>query len=241
MRIPRLRRLTPTPIGKAPRQWQVDVAVGAALLTVGAGGVLTAVVAAGLAAKPAWCQPWFWGIVTPFGLLTSIGAYMLVAVYVELPLPEPRAAKEAKGQVEIGDVRSPTEEPGWAVIEIPLQIGWRDIDNASINVLVPDYVSVRAADRQGALRIFPNGEEDHTDERLPGETTGSNFWRQSRMHFSAFTAVPLIYRVDFEPLAEGRFPYEVRLYASALQGGIEISGHFTAELSENQANEQAGF
>jgi hypothetical protein len=158
---------------------------------------------------------------------------MLAAVYVELPLPEPRAAREARAQIKLGEINAPVEEPGFGVVEIPLHIGWRDIDNASINVLVPDFVEIHAADGEGNLLQFRHGSMLHTpDPRESHPGTGSNYWQQTRMHLSAFTNQSLTFRLSFRPPVE-KFSIDFLLYASALQGGIEVHGEFAPERDEN--------
>jgi hypothetical protein len=224
---PRLRGQGPT--SRPPRQWQIDVAVGAALLTVGAGGVLTLIVAAALASPAAWCQLWFWVAVIPFALLTGLGGYMLAAVYVELPLPEPRASREAKAQLTVGDINTPVEEPRYAVVEFPLQVGWRDIDNASINVVVPDFVEIRRSNSVGEpLALEGRGSMAHTSETLADSRTESNYWNEARMHFSAFTNQSLWFRLDFDA-SVGPFPVLFRLSASALQGAVEAQCKYVKE------------
>lgn len=130
-----------------PRQWAVDVAVGAAVLTVGAGGVLTLLVSAGLAMTPIWGKTWFLSAISFFGLLAAVGLYMLAAVYFPWPLPQTRAAREARAELQFGTIRTLLEGPDHAVVEVPLSIGRLDIDNASINVLVPGTLTSRCTSR----------------------------------------------------------------------------------------------
>jgi hypothetical protein len=63
----------------------------------------------------------------------------------------------------------------------------------------------------------------HSTESLDGGAHGLNYWRQSDIRFLAFTAISLYYRVEFGARKEP-FPFEFRLYASALQGGIHADG-----------------
>jgi hypothetical protein len=204
-----------------PRQWQVDVSVGGALFAVGAGGVLTLLVSGGLASNPVWGEPWWWGTLIPFGLVAAAGGYMLAAVYFPWRLPETRAAREAQAQIEITEPRVIATFRDNAIVEVPVNVGRLDIDNATMNVRVPDRVTIYASNDQGAPAIVPTGGMAHSSESMEAGAGGLNYWRQSRVQLSAFTYQAYYFRVDF-PIGSQPFPFEFRLTASALHGGVQI-------------------
>jgi hypothetical protein len=216
-----------------PRQWGVDVAVGSAVFAVGAGGILALVVAAGLAEGSVWCENWCWVAAIPFGLLTTAGLYMLAAVYFPLPLPQTRASREAKAQMTIGPVREAYHALGFAVVEVPLRIGHLDIVNASMNVRVPDSVRITRTWSRWGMDVVENGHMAHSAESLDGEH-GLNYWTEDQMQFSAFTSRVMFFRLDSGSLRD-EFPFEFRLYASALQGGVWADARFVPKQPDDDA------
>jgi hypothetical protein len=215
-----------------PRHWQIDVAVGAAFLTVGAGGVLSSVVASGLATKPAWSEPWFLITVSVSGFFFLLGLYMQLAVYLELPLPEPRSVRESRAGLLIGEMTFPIEEEDSMVIEVPLHVGWADIDNASLNVVVPDVVTIERCHGDGASAYFPGGRMSHSSESLPGhEETGTNYWEQGELRLAAFTNTAWHFRLRYDPSLE-EFAWSFRLYAQVLRGGILSQGGIITNKGE---------
>jgi len=199
--------------------------------------VLTAVVASGLAAKPAWGQPWFLITITVSGLFFLLGLYMQLAVYLQLPLPEPRSVREARAGLKIGDLAVPIEEDTFLVVEIPLHVGWADIENASLNVVVPDFVTIQRCNGDGTAVQFSYAAMSHSDESLPGhDGVGSNYWEQGRLQLSAFTNTAWHFRLTYDPSVE-KFAYSFRLFAAALGGGVMQDGGFITKKGEAAGRE----
>jgi hypothetical protein len=188
----------------APRQWAIDVSVGATACAVGAGGVLALVVAAGLAEDSVWSERWWWISTIVFAALTLIGVYMLAAVYFPFRLPETRASREAKANVRINLLLFPDRT--FARLEVAMVIGHLDIQNASVNVRVPDWVQISACDEQGVPTAVL-GEMASSPESLDEGAHGINYWRQADVRFSAFTAVSLHYRL-WAKENHGAIPFE---------------------------------
>ena len=203
--------------GTVSRPWQVDVSVGGAAFGVGAGGVLALVIAGGLAEESVWSERWWWIPAILFSLLTALGGYMLAAVYFPVPLPETRAAREAKAQLGISLRLYGGEE--FALLEVALQIGHLDIDNGTMNVRVPDWVQISACDERGLSAGPGLGDMAHSGESLDGGAHGLNYWRQGGLRFSAFTATSLYFRLSAEE-NHGDIPFEFKMSAAALQGTV---------------------
>jgi hypothetical protein len=204
-----------------PREWAVDVAVGAALLTVGAGGVLALLIAAGTADNPLWGELWWITAVAVSALLALLGLYMLAAVYFHWPLPETRASREARGQLEIEDITATIKEPGLAVVEVMLEVGRHDVNNASVNANVPDYVTIRAANESGDA-VPGSGHVVHLAD------SAENCWTRSGLDLSASTRMPLHFRLTWEPPGES-FSFDFNLRAALLHDGVQGSLTITPE------------
>jgi hypothetical protein len=203
-----------------PRQWAVDIAVGAACLAVGAGGVLTLILSAALGTKSLWDEWWYLGFVAVFGALTLLGLYMLAAVYFPLPLPETRAARDTRAEFEIGEVSIAWESDGSCGVEIPVRTGRLDVSNVGLNILVPDFVDIHAWLKNGGPLFPANAASDHTSESLYADGRyQSNYWSQGGMQFHAFTAIGMVFRLSYESPVEP-FPMEIRFTASALHGRV---------------------
>jgi hypothetical protein len=210
----------------------VDVGVGAALLTVGAAGVLALLIAAGTAtvSPPLWGELWFLAAVSFFGLLTAVGLYVLSAVYFRLPLPQTRAARETRADLELGEITVSSDGDGFSVVHAPTGCGRLDIDNATMNFRVPDFSKVHPCMADGKPLLLP-GRMEHTSESLyPDNRCGSNYWAQQRMHFSAFVALPMYFRLDYGDHAEP-FPIHLRITASALHGAVEAKATITPAVA----------
>jgi hypothetical protein len=217
---------------KPPRHWQIDAAIAAALLPVGAGGVLTLLVTSGLAEHPAWREPWWIGATIFFGLLTVLGIYMFAAIYLELPLPESRSVREARAGLKIGDLAVPIEEKDSMVVEVPLHVGWKDIENASLNVVVPDFVTIERCHRSGAKAQFPHAGMSHSSESLPGhDGIESNYWEQGEIRLAAYTNTAWHFRLTYDPSVE-EFAWSFRLFGEALRGGTLQNGGIITNKGE---------
>jgi hypothetical protein len=212
-----------------PRQWAIDVAVGTAFLTVGAGGVLALLIGAGAATvtPSLWSRTWYDAAIGVSGFFLLLGVYMLAAVYFRLPLPQTRAARESRAEFEFGQIAVTDEGPGHAVVHVPVFVGRQDIDNATANVRVPDFVRIVPCSEQGAARPWPPGAMEHTSESLyEDDRHQTNYWVEPRMHFSAFTAQPMYFRLDYTPPVDP-FPFHFRLTAAVLHGGVEVGATIT--------------
>jgi hypothetical protein len=51
------------------------------------------------------------------------------------------------------DIAIPIEEADSVVFEVPLHVGWADIQNASLNVVVPDFVSIERCHGDGTKAL----------------------------------------------------------------------------------------
>jgi hypothetical protein len=190
-----------------------------ALLGVGAAGVVALVVAAGVTEDSLWTETWWWVGTVALGGVTALGVYVLAAVYFPLPLPETRAAREARAQITFGDIKVSRGGDGFKVIEVPVELGHLDVANASLNVRVPGSVVITGSDQMG-LTDMSSGEMAYSTGSMEGHPGGVNYWRTSGVPLSAFTNTSFCYRLEYTDSQEP-FPFQFRLYAAALQGGVE--------------------
>ena len=212
-----------------PRQWAVDVSVGSAFLTVGAGGVLALHIGAGAATvTPSLDSTTWWRIgVGVSGFFLLLGLYMLAAVYFRLPLPQTRAARETRAELTIQAIDTRATEPGYCLILVVLVVGRLDIDNATMNVRVPDFVRIAVANAHGSPIFQQYGGMERTSESLYADHRyETNYCYQSRTHLAAFTETQFWFRLDVEAPAEP-FPFHFRVTASSLHGAVEDTATIT--------------
>jgi hypothetical protein len=110
--------------------------------------------------------------------------------------------------------------PDHVVVAVAMEIGRLDITNASINVLVPDLVTIRPSDNRGNPRAVENGTMEHTPESLyPDQRHESNFWQQTPLGFFAFTNTALVFRLEFASGQEP-FPFRFQMSGAPLHGRV---------------------
>jgi hypothetical protein len=183
--------------------------------------VLSLIISAALGSKSLWDEGWFVALLVVLTGLTALGLYMLAAVYFRLPLPETRASRETRAELRFGVLRLSAKGPRCFVAEVPLTIGRVDIENASINVVVPDFLKIEMSTRSGVPAPQLLGGMDHTSESLYDDNRcQSNFWQQTLMKFPAFTNQALYFLLCSEPLPTEPFPFRFDLSAASLHGGV---------------------
>lgn len=205
---------------KAPREWGVDVSAGGVFFTVGVGGLLTLVVS-GTPVTKCWYDVLITLLVV---VLTLLGGYMLLALYFELPLPETRASREARGVLEIHGpffaLSGTMDGTPFRVVKVIFRVGLLDVANATINVRVPDFVTISRSDPAGGLRqIEDSGTTRHFAESLyPDGRHGMNAWILGPpLQLYAGTERVYHFRLDIRPPSSEPFPFQVRVVSAALR------------------------
>lgn len=183
----------------------IHVSVGAALLAIGGGGILALLIyAAGVSRSESWCAPWFLASFGVAGVVTLTGVYMLAALYIPLPLPQTRAAREVSPDLRIDsiDLLGLNAMSVHRTLVVDFRIGLMnhgrgDVTGAVANVLVPvtamEFTRVDAdgaVSSQGTIRQTPESiQNDNAGNPLP-----SRYWTAHGLVFPGRTASPLDFR-----------------------------------------------
>jgi hypothetical protein len=175
------------------------VAVGAAFLGVGGVG-LSIMIPLAAAVKPhPWTAGWFLAPSCVAGALGLVGLYMLLAIYTGWWLP--RTASERAAVVELRveaiEILSVYSTPETQVL---FRVGLnnrarRDVTNATLNVLVPNFVAALCQSDERGGRIGENSRAV-TSESIQQDSDGSRYWHKDGLTFSGRTAYPMDFRAS---------------------------------------------
>lgn len=205
----------------------VHVGVGSALLAVGSAVVVAMIIAVGTSETPGWSAIWFWVVAVPFGLITSLGAYMLLAVYVPwLPLPQTRLERHLRPSLAITEITSSAEN----IFDVPvLRIGLVNTGNSDLkvnsNILVPEWVvGFQECHQDGAStvesRVLTTSESLIDDDA--GNPVPSIYWNHVGLTCPARTAVPLFFRLQHDT-TNVTIPIKAKFWSSDLDQPLEVT------------------
>jgi len=199
---------------------------------IGMGGTLAALGGAGVVAlliywadgrvdhqPSAWGQGWFQGVFAFSALLGLAGAYVLVAVWVRLPLPATRLERDLQPRLERMTADVTRREGDQLFIRIgAFNAGRANIDGAMLNVLVPDYFTEldRCSEHGEVGRDEHKGATSHTPESLLERQpeVGSIYWN-GNVSFPGRMSRVIYYRAVMATEVE-TFPLRLKVFASEL-------------------------
>jgi hypothetical protein len=225
------------------------VAIGSAFLGVGGVGLSILIPLAAAARPHPWTAAWFIAPACVAGVLGLAGFYMLLTIYTGWWLPPTASERAAVAdlRVEAIEILSVYTTPETQVL---FRVGLnnrarRDVTNATLNVLVPDFVRAICQSKDGG-RI---GQDSHAvtaesiQEDGAGNPIGSRYWNRIELTFPGRTAYPMDFRASL-PTPQ-LFRVLVRVVSADLPDELVEQADLdpmpqVEQLSSEQASEKDG-
>jgi len=197
----------------------IHVSVGAALLAIGAGAILTLLIYEAQSPHThLWHTAWFLAAFTVAAFLTTTGIYILAALYLPLPLPPTRGERIASPRLQPRDAHVVEAKGSQVIFGLGFyNSGADELENAVVNVVVPDFVSQLercnergAALAEGTWSYTPESIAiDDQDRPLP-----SVYWN-GRVTFPGQVSRLIFFRATLSPLQD--IPVKLLIMGAGLQ------------------------